>query len=136
MTTTSLDHLHGTARLRALGVVAAMIAPLAVWAVTVPLLGVDLRVATTTGVQAVGPAMIVVFTLVVSLLGWALLAVLERLTRRAATLWLAVAAVLLLLSLVPPVTGALTAGGAVTLVLMHLVVAAVLVPAMRRSARR
>lgn len=123
---------RGTVRSRALGVVGAALAALVVWLVAVPLLGVELRVAAPTGTQAVGAVAVVTFALGAALLGWALLVVLERFTHRAVTIWTTVALVLLLASLVPPFFSATTTAGGVVLALMHLAVAAVLVPAVRR----
>lgn len=111
---------------------AAVLTALVVWAVAVPILGVELRVSTGATEQAVGPAAIVLVGLVASLLGWASLALLERRTGRGRAIWTGVAAVVLLLSLAGPITGAADTGTAITLVLMHLAVGGVLIAAMRR----
>ena len=78
---------------------------------------------------------IVVFTLVFSLLGWGALALLERFTRRAKTIWTALAGVVLALSLVPIAIEQATADTKAMLVLIHLAVAAVLVPVLRLTRR-
>ena len=78
----------------------------------------------------------VAVSLAVSLLGWALLSLLERRTRRARGIWTATAGVVLLLFLAGPLTGAVTTAGKVTLALLHLTVADVLVPLLRHSAPR
>ncbi len=68
------------------------------------------------------------------LAGWALLTVLERLTKRARTAWTAIALVLLLVSLAGPLS-ATTPAATVGLAALHLVVAAVLIIGLRRSRR-
>lgn len=123
---------RGAVRIRALGVVGAVLGPLVVWLIAVPLLGVDLRVAAPTGTQAVGAVATVTFALGAALLGWAFLAALERFTNRAVPVWTAVALVILLASLAPPFFSATTTAGGVVLLLMHLALATALIPAMRR----
>jgi hypothetical protein len=77
---------------------------------------------------------IVVLTLVFGLLGWSALALLERFARRRArTLWTALAGVVLLLSLVPIALEQATGDTKTLLTVIHAAVAAVLVPAFRRS---
>lgn len=129
-----VDHRRSTSRVRLLGVVGAGLAAVLVWVVAVPLLGVDLRITTPTGTQTVGILVTFAFAVVAASAGWASLAVLERVTRRAIAIWTATAVAFLLVSLVPPFLNSVTTGAAVVLVLMHLVVAAVLVPTMRRTA--
>lgn len=124
-------------RSRAFAVTAAVLAALAVWAGAVPLLGVQLLVRTMPGssnTQTIGAGFVLAVSLLASLLGWSLLAALERLTQRAATIWTVAASVVLLLSLAGPLTAAVTTGGKLTLVLLHLGVAAVLIPLLRRTA--
>ena len=114
-----------------------MLAALVVWSVAVPLLGVGLTVRTTPGstVQTIGAGFVGAVSLLASLLGWGLLAILERRTQRAGTIWTAPAGVvLLLLSLAGPLTAAVTTGGKVSLVALHLSVAAVLIPLLRSTA--
>jgi signal transduction histidine kinase len=74
---------------------------------------------------------IVVFTLVFSLLGWGSLALLERFTRRAKAIWATLSTAVLLLSFVPIAIERATADTKVMLVLIHLAVAAALVPMLR-----
>jgi hypothetical protein len=123
-------------RARALGVVGAVLAALAVWTAAVPLLGVDLLVRPGGGAaQAVGPGSVVFASLIASLLGWALLALLEHRTgrARARAIWTAVALVAMPLSLGAPITAGVTTAAAVTLTLMHLAVGAVLISVLRLS---
>ncbi|MCW2859560.1 MAG: hypothetical protein JWP48_1268 [Actinoallomurus sp.] len=78
---------------------------------------------------------IIVFTLVFSLLGWGALALLERVTRRAKTIWTALAGVVLALSFVPIAIEQATGDTKVMLALIHVAVAAVLVPVLRLTRR-
>jgi hypothetical protein len=120
-------------RARALAVIAAALAALAVWLVTDPLLGIDLTGTTRPGSQelmSITPALVAGTSLVVALAGWALLALLERLTARARAIWTAIAVLFALLSLAGPLSilASTSAANALALALMHLAVAAVLIP--------
>lgn len=124
------------ARSRAFAVTAAVLTALVVWSVMVPLLGVELKVRMSPGgssVQTVGVTSVLAVSLLASLLGWGLLARLERHNPRAGIIWTITAGVVLLLSLGGPLTGAVTTGAKVALALLHLSVAAVLIPLLRRS---
>lgn len=79
---------------------------------------------------------IIVFTLVFSLLGWGALALLERFTRRAKAIWTVLATVVLALSFVPLAIEHATTDTKIMLSLIHLAVAAVLVPVLRRSSAK
>jgi len=127
---------HRQLRSRAFAVTAAVLAALVVWSVAVLLLGVHLTVRTSPGssVQTIGLGLVVAVSLLASLLGWGLLAGLERRTRRTGTVWTVAASVVLLLSLAGPLTAAVTTGAKVSLVVLHLSVAAVLIPLLRRTA--
>jgi hypothetical protein len=141
MTTTLAEPARATPaairrRTRAAAVGAAVLAPAAIWLIAVPLLGIDLRV-----VQASGkpPAeitlpMVLVTALAASLAGWGLLALLERLTRRARAVWTASAAVALVVSFVPLLTPGTSATSRTVLAVLHLTVAAILIPYLARSA--
>jgi hypothetical protein len=119
-------------RARALAVIAATLAALAVWLITDPLLGIDLTGTTRPGsqqLQPITPALVAGASLAVALAGWALLALLERFTARARTIWTAIALLAALLSLAGPLsTLASTEANVLALALMHLAVAAVLIP--------
>lgn len=119
-------------RSRAVGVVVAALAAILVWVIAVPLLGVDLAVVQGGARQTVGLGAVVLTPLVVGLLGWALLALLERRLRNGRRIWSIVAVVVALLSIVGPIAAAVSAAVAITLVLMHLVVAAVLITTLPR----
>ncbi|GHF10022.1 hypothetical protein E5082_18255 [Streptomyces griseoluteus] len=87
------------------------------------------------GVTEITLAGALVTTLFAGLVGWGLLAVLERFTQRARTAWTYVAGAVLLLSLFPTILADATTGTRLTLTVMHLMVGAVLIPSFRRSAR-
>jgi hypothetical protein len=119
---------------RALGVVGAVIAAAAVWAIAVPLLGVQLLVRFGTGApESVGIAYVVGAGVIGSVAGWGLLVLLERRTSRARTIWTAIAIVAILMSLSLPLYAGVSTSTKVTLAVMHVGVAAVLIPAMRRG---
>jgi hypothetical protein len=126
------------AGLRALAVLAAIVATLVVWAVEVQLLGIDLRARPVPGAPptVVGPAAVASFTLLAGLVAWGLLAVLERVTTPARRVWIIVAVVALLISLLGPLGGGVTATAAIGLACMHLVAAAILIPLLAQSAER
>ncbi|WP_033665019.1 DUF6069 family protein [Salinispora oceanensis] len=84
--------------------------------------------------EAVPLGAVVHMSLVTSLAGWALLAVLERLTRLARTAWTVIALSVLVISYGGPLLGAgIPTGSRITLALMHTTVAAVLIPVFRST---
>jgi hypothetical protein len=82
----------------------------------------------------VGLPLVIGTTLVLSLFGWGALAILERCTRRARTIWSVGACSVLLISFVPIAGVEAASGTKILLSLMHLAVAAILIPALRRGA--
>ena len=114
------------------------------WAVAQLGLGVRVQAPASSGFSAMelGPALVAGTAAVLSLIGWGVLALLERLTDRAATIWLVLAPIILLLSLSMPLSGSgVSAVDRAALVLIHVAVAAVLIPAFyvtapRRAPRR
>jgi len=126
-------------RNRALAVLAAGVAALAVWVVASPLLGIDLQVRMGSDIQdtqQVGPAAVLTVSLAASVVGWGVLALLDRHTSRARTRWTVIALVALLLSLVGPLASGVTTAAKMALALMHLSVAAVLIPLLARTSAR
>ncbi|MGY1434629.1 DUF6069 family protein [Streptomyces reniochalinae] len=127
-------------RTRALAVVGAVVLAALIWVLADPVLGVDLRTpdgpgSTTTSELAL--PVVIVSVAVLSLVGWGLLALLERLTGRARTVWSAIACAVVVLSLFAPLFSAgLSGGNRVALVCLHLAVGAVLIPAYRKDARQ
>lgn len=75
---------------------------------------------------------IAVFALLFSLLGWGSLALTERFTRHARTIWAALATTVLILSFVPIGIEHATTGTKIMLGVIHVSVAAALVPMLRR----
>ena len=84
------------------------------------------------------PVLVAVTSLAASLAGWALLAVLERFTARARTIWTATALVFALLSLAGPLSAlpSTSAADALALAFMHVAVAVVLVPILAGTSPR
>ena len=126
----------GRVRWRAAVTAVATVAAALVWVVAVPVLGHDLLVPGRgdRDPMEITLPLVVGTALVASLAGWGLLEVLERVTRRAAAVWRAVAALALLVSFAPPLlTEGIDTGTRVTLAMMHVVVAAVLIPALPRA---
>lgn len=121
-------------RRRAAVVLGAAAAPSLIWLVADPLLGRRLRITEEGGGDApqtleIGAFPVVALALAVALGAWALLAALERFAvRRARTVWLAVALAVLALSALPLTGSGMSHGTRVALALMHLAVAAVLLP--------
>jgi Family of unknown function (DUF6069) len=127
-------------RARALAVIGAALGALAVWLITGPLLGVHITAPTRPGapeLQPITPAIVAATSLVAALAGWALLALLERFTVRARRIWTAIALLVAVLSLAGPLStlASTTAANALALALMHLAVAAVLIPILAGTAR-
>jgi predicted permease len=119
---------------RALSVAGAAAAAAAVWAIAVPGLGINLVIRFGHGApQTIQPGLVVGAALAASLCGWGLLAVLERRTHNARAVWTTGALVVTIASLSLPAVAAITAAAATALALMHVAVAAVLIPALRRS---
>ncbi|MFI2652189.1 DUF6069 family protein [Micromonospora fulviviridis] len=125
-----------TWRDRALGVAAAVVAAVLIWIVAAPIAGVDLEATVAEGEPPleINLVAVVAASLLISLLGWALLAVLERITRHGLRIWVIVAAAFTLLSLAGPTTAESTSA-MVVLALMHLAVGGILIAAMIRGAR-
>jgi hypothetical protein len=126
-------------RARALVVIAAVLAALAVWLVSDPLLGVELAAPTRPGsaqLLSISPALVAGTSLVAALAGWGLLALLERFTARPRTSWTAIAVLVGLLSLAGPLStiAPTTLANGVSLAAMHLAVAAVLIPGLAATA--
>lgn len=123
-------------RARAIAATGGALAAVAVWIVEVPLLGVSLGIRFGSGqAQTVGIGPVIGISLAASLFGWLLLATLDRRTPRARTVWTSAALVVLVVSLALPLSAATTTAAAVALILMHLAVAAVVIPLMARTAR-
>ena len=129
-------------RARALCAAGGAAAAAIAWAVEVPLLGVRLTVRFgAMAPQTVVAGQVVGAALVAGLLGWLLLAALDRRavsprTAHISTAWTAVALLVLAVSLALPLAAATTTSAAVGLVVLHLVVGAVVIPGLAATARR
>ena len=139
MTTTmesAAPTIAGSNRTRILGVAGAVIAAVAVWAIAVPLLGVQLLVKFgASAPQSVGIGFVLGASVIGSLAGWGLLVVLERRTAQARSIWTAITVLAVLASFSLPLFAGVSTSTKVTLAVMHVAVAAVLIPAMRRVSR-
>jgi hypothetical protein len=128
--------VHGRAaarrRRRALGIVAALVAALAVWLLG-HLAGADYWITDSQGTVRIDALVTAQVTVVLGLVGWGVLALLERLTRHGTTAWTVLAALVVLASLVPVLLVEATTPTRVALAAVHLAVGAVLVPAFRRA---
>ncbi|MFE6398948.1 DUF6069 family protein [Streptomyces alboflavus] len=117
-------------RRRRLGVtVLAVLAPVLVWLVADPLLGHRPRIIDGEQTLDIGAVPATAVALLASLSGWALLAALERFApHRARAVWTGLAGAVLAVSFLPFIGDGMDGGTRATLALMHLAVAAVLIP--------
>jgi hypothetical protein len=123
--------------MRLLGVHNAVLAAVLTWVVEVHVVGVDLAYRFGSGAAtSLGIAQIAGASLVASLLGWGVLAVMEKRDRRSAQHWLALAALFVLASLSLPIFAATTTAGLVALVILHIAVGVSSVPFLYRSASK
>ncbi|MBV8300420.1 MAG: hypothetical protein JOY68_00675 [Candidatus Dormibacteraeota bacterium] len=121
-------------RRRLLIIVAGAAAAALIWAVAVPATGGQLLVRFGSGApQAVSLEFVLAGSLTAPLLGWALLAWLERRTSQARTVWTRIAALLLLVSFALPLAAGISTSTKLTLLLMHGVVGSVVIVGLRQS---
>jgi Family of unknown function (DUF6069) len=120
--------------LRVCGVVGALIAA-SVWWIVAQTLNVSLGVNLHNGrsPQKFGLLFLLGFALGFSILGWLVLAVLDRRTRRSVAIWTTMGIGLLVVSFVPIAIVGASSGTKVILSCIHLSVAAALLTSMRRS---
>ncbi|MDY7105133.1 MAG: DUF6069 family protein [Actinomycetota bacterium] len=121
---------------RARAVAAATLLPVLVWVLAVPVAGVDLEVPDGDGTRTIGLGAVVVTAAGVSLAGWVLLEVLERVVRGGWFVWWAISMVVLIGSFAPLGDPDMSTATAVVFALMRLVMAAVLMPTFVSTARR
>jgi Family of unknown function (DUF6069) len=123
-------------RARALSAAGGALAAAAAWIVEVPLLGIHLNVRFGMGhIQTIAVGQVIGVALAASLLGWLLLAVLERRTPRARTWWTTIALAALAVSLALPLAAATTTSAVAGLIVTHVTVGAAVIPAMAHTAR-
>jgi predicted permease len=124
-------------RARALCAAGGALAAALAWIVEVPLLGIHLNFRFgTSHIQTIAVGQVIGVTVAASLLGWLLLALLERRTSHARLLWTAIAVAAVGVSLGLPLAVATTTSAAVGLIVMHLTVGAAVIPAMAHTARQ
>jgi hypothetical protein len=87
-------------------------------------------------VTQVGPAAVITTSLAAGMCGWLLLAILERYSTRPRRTWLVIAIAVLVVSLLGPLTSAVTAATTGALIAMHAVVVVVLIAGLSRRAVR
>jgi hypothetical protein len=130
------SHVQSRQGKRLSAVVGATAAAIGVWVVAVGVLGQDLEVDQgDADVTTVSMAQVIVIALSASLTAWGALAVLERLTSNAATVWAVGASAVLVLSFGGPLAASTDVATALILSLMHLVVGLTLITTLARSAR-
>ena len=115
--------------------VAAVLAAGVTFAVLHGVAGIDLAARTGTAVHHITLASVVLAASVSAAAGWGVLALLERFATRARAVWTAIASAALLLSLLVGPTAGVTTAAKVGLAALHLVVGAVVIGGLRRSAR-
>jgi H+/Cl- antiporter ClcA len=121
---------------RPVAVVLGVLAALAVWGISELVFGVDVRQpAFGTGVpQDLTGGPVVVASVVAGLAAWLALALLERLTRHARAVWVALATLVLVVSLGAPLSGrGIDGGSRLVLALLHLTVGALLIVLLART---
>ena len=123
-------------RIRALCAAAGALAAVAVWIIEVPLLGIHLIIRFGGGhVETIGIGQIIGVSLAASLLGWLLLAILDRRTAHARLAWTSIAVVAAVASLALPLSAATTTAAITGLIVMHIAVAAAVIPSLSRTSR-
>ncbi|MFX0574544.1 DUF6069 family protein [Nocardia nepalensis] len=137
MTTTSTRQASPSVLRYAFAIGAAVLVTALLWAAAYSL-GIELRVDPRNGqpVQVVGLPIVAGSTLVVSLLASATRKWLDRFTDRAPTAWTRLGLTVLLVSLAPLTYVQASGSAKAMLALMHLAVAAVLVPLLARGSDR
>ena len=128
------DIKHG--RARALCAAGGALAAALAWTAEVPLLGIHLNVRFGAGhIETIAVGQVIGVAVAASLLGWLLLAQLERRTPHARLIWTVIALAALMASLALPLAAATTSAAIAGLIVMHLTVGAVVIPAMAHTAR-
>ena len=123
-------------RARALCAAGGAAAAAIAWSIEVPLLGIKLAVRFG-GMhpQTIAAGQVVGIALAAGLLGWLVLAGLERRATRPRATWTGTALFVLVVSLALPLAAATTTSAAVGLIVLHLCVGAAVIPAMAGTAR-
>jgi hypothetical protein len=123
-------------RTRALWVAGGALAAALAWTVEVPLLGIHLTVRFGAGnPQTIAIGQVIGVAAAAALLGWLLLAQLERRATDVWPLWTTIALAVLGASLALPLTTATTNSAVLGLIALHVTVAAVVIPGLAHTAR-
>jgi Family of unknown function (DUF6069) len=123
-------------RARALSAAGGALAAALAWGIEVPLLGIHLNVRFGAGpIQTIAIGQVIGVTVAAALLGWVLLALLERRALHARHRWTTIALAALAGSLALPLAAATTTSAAAGLVVMHLTAGVVIIPSMAHTAR-
>jgi len=134
-TASAVPHIK-QGRARALSAAGGALAAALAWIVEVPLLGIHLNVRFGPGhIETIAIGQVIGVAVAASLFGWLLLALLERRTPRARLLWTTIALAALAASLALPLAFATTSSAVAGLIVMHVTVGAVVIPALAHTAR-
>jgi uncharacterized paraquat-inducible protein A len=120
-------------RWRAGVVVATVVAALLAWLVANLIDASAVQVRMQDKVTTVNGVSVLIVSALAALAGWALLAVLERMSPSGRRIWTVIAAIVLLLSLTMPLSYGLGAASKWSLVAFHVVVGLVVIAGMSRS---
>ncbi|GAA4860250.1 DUF6069 family protein [Actinomycetospora straminea] len=112
-------------RRRALGIVATLVVALAVWLVG-HLAGADYRITDSQGSVRIDALVTTQVTVVLGLVGWGVLALLERVTRHGTAIWTVLAALVVAASMIPVFLVEATTATRIALVAVHLAVGALI----------
>jgi hypothetical protein len=112
---------------------ATVVAALAVWAVLSQLAGIDLQARQGSTMQ-IGAVSVLFASAVMAFAGWGLLAILEHNTVNARKVWTVVALIACITSLGSPIFAGIGVGAKLGLASLHLVVGAVTILGLRRTA--
>ncbi len=129
-------------RTRALVAAGGALAAAAAWIVEVPVLGIGLSIRFGGGhqpggshIQTIGAAQVIGVSLAAALLGWLLLTIIEKRTPHARRAWTGLALTALAASLALPLIAATTIAATAGLIVLHVAVAAVVIPGLARTSR-
>jgi hypothetical protein len=135
MTVATAQTTRGSARAGAIGVLAAVVAAVVIWALA-SVLGVKWAVGFGPQTIQVTVVSVLATALLAALIGWGLFALVRRFSAKGVAIWTVAATVATLVSLLGPLTATAPVATKLTLVAMHLAVALVLIVTLRRSAAR
>lgn len=123
--------VEGRSRLAVVGVTVA--AALAVWALLVPVAGLELEAQQGSRIH-VGAVSVFFASTAMAFAGWGLLAILERRTLNARKVWTVCAVIACLTSLGSPLSSGIGVGAKLGLASLHLIVGAAVIFGLRRTA--